>query len=431
MSSLRSLPPRVVCAGVATALICAAIVAGGTVAQAASSGQLKQQISSGQNQISSLSGTVNAAGNRLSTLNANVASLERQIARLQAQLNAERAQLLKLRSELSAARARLAQLVAYEARAEHVLSGQLVSSYEHQSPDLVSVVLEASGFQDLLERLTFAQRVRKQSVQVVDRVRAARRAVAAQATRLGALEHKQQKLTEQVLVQRNHVSASRVSLIQQQIAVARFRSAKASQLASARGRVAGLQHQLSQIQAAQAAAAARAAAAANAASSSSSSSGSTGSTGSSSSSGAPSAPPSSSSGGFTFPLPKSAASPPGTWSLDQGVDISAPGGTPEYAVCSGTIVLHGIGGFGAWAPVLHCDSSISGYSYVYYGHAGPANQLPVGTHVGAGQVMSEIGPGIVGISTGPHLEIGFADSSGSPVGGGSASTMMSLLQGSY
>ena len=29
------------------------------------------------------------------------------------------------------------------------------------------------------------------------------------------------------------------------------------------------------------------------------------------------------------------------------------------------------------------------------GHAGPANQLAVGTHVGAGQAMSSIGPGIV------------------------------------
>jgi hypothetical protein len=45
--------------------------------------------------------------------------------------------------------------------------------------------------------------------------------------------------------------------------------------------------------------------------------------------------------------------------------------------------------------------------------------------------MSEIGPGIVGISTGPHLEIGFADASGGPIGGGSASMMMSLLQSSY
>src|SRR5205085_5355868 len=134
---------------------------------------------------------------------------------------------------------------------------------------------------------------------------------------------------------------------------------------------------------------------------------------------------------FTFPLPKDAASPPGSWSEDQGVDISAPGDTPEFAVCSGTIVLHGIGGFGPWAPVIHCDSPVGGYSYVYYGHAGPANQLPDGTHVSAGEVMSEVGPGIVGISTGPHIEIGFCDGSGTPIGPGSAGTMMSLLTAAY
>jgi hypothetical protein len=114
-----------------------------------------------------------------------------------------------------------------------------------------------------------------------------------------------------------------------------------------------------------------------------------------------------------------------------GVDISAPGGTTEYAVCSGTIVLHGIGGFGPWAPVLHCDRPLAGYGYVYYGHAGPANQLTVGTHVSASQVMSEVGPGIVGISFGPHLQIGFADLSGGPIGSGSAPAMLALLRAAY
>jgi murein DD-endopeptidase MepM/ murein hydrolase activator NlpD len=139
----------------------------------------------------------------------------------------------------------------------------------------------------------------------------------------------------------------------------------------------------------------------------------------------------SSSGGFTFPMPKGDVSPPGTWSPDDGVDIAAPGGTPEFAVCSGTLVLHGIGGFGPSAPVLHCDSPLAGYSYVYYGHAGPGNWVPVGTHLGQGQVISQVGYGIVGISTGPHLEIGFADSSGGPVGPSSAPAMMSLLQAAY
>ena len=124
-------------------------------------------------------------------------------------------------------------------------------------------------------------------------------------------------------------------------------------------------------------------------------------------------------------MSRGAASGPGSWSLDQGVDITAPGGTALLAVGSGTIVLHGIGGFGSWAPVLHLDSG----RYVYYGHAGPGNAVPVGTHVSAGQVISEVGSGIVGISTGPHLEIGFSDASGTPAGG--AGEMLSLLQGAY
>jgi murein DD-endopeptidase MepM/ murein hydrolase activator NlpD len=130
-------------------------------------------------------------------------------------------------------------------------------------------------------------------------------------------------------------------------------------------------------------------------------------------------------------MPKGDVSPEATWSLDNGVDISAPGGTPELAVCSGTVVLHGIGGFGSSAPVLHCDSSLTGYNYVYYGHAGPGHWVAVGTHLSPGQQISEVGDGIVGISSGPHLEIGFATSSGSPVGSSSAGQMMSLLRSAY
>ena len=247
------------------------------------------------------------------------------------------------------------------------------------------------------------ERVRKQDVKIIGQVRAARRAVAAEATRLGKLEVREQRLIAQVLAERNTLARTQASLWRQRAAVARFRATKAGELASARAEVGRLQHQLS-------AAPGRPGRARRAAPVSRRASSEAGVAAAVDAGDRRPAPAPSSSGGFTFPLPKSAAAPPSTWSPDQGVDISAPGNTPEYAVCSGTIVLHGIGGFGPWAPVLHCDGSLDGYSYVYYGHAGPADQLPIGTHVGAGQVMSSIGPGIVGISTGPHLEIGFADS---------------------
>lgn len=380
------------------------LTSGSPVARAATESQLQRRIAAGQGKVSALAGAVSAASRQARRYGAAAATLAAQLVRLQANLDAKRTELLRLRSQLDAARSRLARLVAYEVRAERVLAQQLVGTYEGGSPDIVSVVIDASGFENLLERLSFEQRVGNHNAQIVVRVRAARRAVAAQAARLGTIEARQQRLTEVVQSERDRVARTRLALVSQELTATRRRNASAARLSAARQQLVSLRSQLAKLQAAQLAAA----------------------TGSSASSAQRS-----SSGGFSFPMPKGDVSPPATWSPDDGVDIAAPGGTPEFAVCSGTVVLHGIGGFGPSAPVLHCDSPLAGYSYVYYGHAGPGNWVPVGTHVSQGQVISQVGYGIVGISTGPHLEIGFADSSGSPIGPSSAPTMMSLLRAAY
>jgi murein DD-endopeptidase MepM/ murein hydrolase activator NlpD len=108
-------------------------------------------------------------------------------------------------------------------------------------------------------------------------------------------------------------------------------------------------------------------------------------------------------GGSGLPLPRQYLK---SGSVDQGVDYSAPGGTPLYAMGSGTIIQEGIGGFGPNAPVLQITSGPLIGKTVYYGHSGP-DLVPVGAQVVQGQQISSVGSGIVGISTGPHLEIGF------------------------
>jgi murein DD-endopeptidase MepM/ murein hydrolase activator NlpD len=142
---------------------------------------------------------------------------------------------------------------------------------------------------------------------------------------------------------------------------------------------------------------------------------------------------------WAFPIqPVAVALAPQTWTEDQGIDIATAhaacgSGAIEVAITAGTVVREGISGFGPSAPVVRIDSGPYGGWYVYYGHASPA-LVNVGEHVLAGQPVAEVGCGIVGLSSGPHLEIGLTPPGSSaccPAVGETAPVMNALLRQLY
>src|SRR5205085_3441736 len=163
-------------------------------------GQLQGELSQQQSRAQSLSDSV-------AKLSATIASLTSQIALVESREAAVRADLARDRAELKAVQERLAReqrliaiLRANLSHARMLLARQLVSSYESDKPDLVSVVLEASGFKQLLERLTFLRDAQHQQQQIIAITQAAKKRADTAETRLASLEATDRQITAETAI---------------------------------------------------------------------------------------------------------------------------------------------------------------------------------------------------------------------------------------
>ena len=247
--------------GLAVALTAAAML--GTGLTAPTSASLQGQIAAKQSAVTTLKAAIASETAQIAATDSGIAQARQKLAGLQRQLAARTAQLEAVQAQLLKAHARLVKLEDRLQHATHALAGNLVVQYEDGSPDLMTALLEANGFSNLLNRINFLQRFAQEDSQVVGSTRAARNAVAAEANRLAALERRDRQLADAVISERNQEAAIKAALLSHELAEARARAHNGSQLQSTESQLQSLQHKLA-VQEARAAAAAQAAAAGNA-----------------------------------------------------------------------------------------------------------------------------------------------------------------------
>ena len=221
-----------------------------------SSGDLSSQIDANKSAAAALRSEIARDSARIRTTTGGLNEARARLAGLQHDLDAREQQLRSVQTALVAARDRLVYLENRMHQATQALSANLVAEYEGSRPDIVSVILDSHGFSDLLEQVSFMQRVGRQDAQIVSDTRTARADVSREANRLVTLEQRDRVLTSQILAQRNHVAALQAALQTQQLSALGARSRASSKLSDVNGRLHTLETKL----AAEAAAAARAAA---------------------------------------------------------------------------------------------------------------------------------------------------------------------------
>jgi peptidoglycan hydrolase CwlO-like protein len=199
-----------------------------------SQGDLASRYSSGQQRAGQLNAGIQADTHKLQGYQGTIDTLQARLAVIQSSVSTQERLLTGVRTQLSAARLRLQDLERQYARDRALLATELRSEYETPSPTVVGVIVDAHGFEDLLNGLHNLKAIEHENAQITGLVAAQRLAVSAQARRLAVVQARRQRATAAVLVERDQVAQLRLSIVDRELAVAGVRARKLAQLNSLR-----------------------------------------------------------------------------------------------------------------------------------------------------------------------------------------------------
>jgi peptidoglycan hydrolase CwlO-like protein len=215
-------------------LALAVLVAGG--ASVSASGQTKLR-----NQAAGLKAQVAAEQAKIDATQDGLAKAQDRLNELQARATKRQNQLDDTQAALVRARVHLTKLERKEAKAQKMLAENLVSAYKGGQPTFVSVVMNANGFADLIERLDFVKRVAKRNGRILDFTRDTRAQVQKQSHQLTGLRNTYSVLAKEAVADANEAYVVKTALLRRQEAQLATRNNVAAKLASVRGRIAKIE----------------------------------------------------------------------------------------------------------------------------------------------------------------------------------------------
>jgi murein DD-endopeptidase MepM/ murein hydrolase activator NlpD len=349
-----------------------------------------ESLTSIQNRLHSVQGRLGRARGKarvlttdIAALSSHIRSLERQIGSLRRResrvaftLGAKRAELVRVKAQYEQEHARYLRLRRELRRAQEVLAQRLVAIYESDPPDVLTVVLNSDGFDDLLERATYLNSVGEQDAAIVERVRTLKEASERKRQLLLSLKQSAETAVETIAAEQRDLQRTRAGVETRQSELATTRSAKRRVLGGVRATANRLEGDLAALEAASARVTAQLRQAGP----------------------LPAGPLKQGSRGFIWPVNGPVVSPFGMrWGrLHAGVDIAVPSGTPIHAAASGSIAIAGwVGGYGNYTCIEHGGGLATCY----------AHQASIGVSVGQAVQQGQV----IGVSDctghclGPHL----------------------------
>jgi peptidoglycan hydrolase CwlO-like protein len=195
-----------------------------------SRGDLASRYSAGQQRANGLRSAIQSDSKQIQGFEGTISSLQARLTAVQQSLDIQEQQLSEVTVALSAAQLRLVQLQRQLASDRRILASQLVADYESPTPNLVDVIVESQGWNELVNKVSNLKAIAAANSRTMRAVMTTRTAVEAEARRLARIKIRRQETTTAVRIERDNIAQLRLSIVDRELLVARDRTAKRSQL---------------------------------------------------------------------------------------------------------------------------------------------------------------------------------------------------------